>query len=265
MADRVASGDITGRVHVAITGAATGIGAQVALDLAAAGRHVWLLDRDPAGLEAAHERIVAAGGAGQVIRLDITDAAAVASAFATIGERSGGRLSGLVNSAGVIVVGRFETFEVADWERAFSVNVLGTWLTIKHALPLLRSAKPGRVVNLASIAAKLPTEWTAPYNASKAAVVSLTRSAALSFAPDVLVNCVCPGPVGTSMYGILDARLEELQAPAEVRFASRSTSNPMGRPGTTEEVSAAICFLLSDAAGYITGEDLNVSGGMVMF
>lgn len=251
-------------MHVAITGAAAGIGAQVAVDLAAAGRHVWCLDRDATGLTATLGRIRAAGGTGDAITLDVTDEPAVARAFATIGGGAGGRLAGLVNGAGVIVVGSFESFEVADWERVFAVNVIGSWLTIKHALPFLRAAAPGRVVNLASVAAKLPTAWTAPYNASKAAVVSLTRSAALSLAPDVLVNCVCPGPLATEMYERLDERLTELGAPAAARYADRSTANPLGRAGTLAEVSAAIAFLLSDAAGFITGEDLNVSGGMVM-
>lgn len=251
--------------HVAITGAAAGIGAQVAQDLAGAGRHVWCLDRDATGLAATMDRLRAAGGTGDAMTLDVTDEAAVADAFRTIGERAGGRLAGLVNGAGVIVVGRFESFTVADWERVLSVNVIGTWLAITHALPLLRAAAPGRVVNIASIGAKLPTAWTAPYNASKAAVVSLTRSAALSLAPDVLVNCVCPGPVATEMYARIDARLDELAAPPDVRFAARSRANPLGRAGTAAEVSAAICYLLSDAAGFITGEDLNVNGGMVMF
>ena len=121
------------------------------------------------------------------------------------------------------------------------------------------------MVNLASIAGKLPTAWSAPYNASKAAVISLTRSAALALAPDILVNSVCPGPVGTRMYEEFDARLDELDAPPETRFAVRSQIGPLGRAGTTSEVSAAILFLLSDAASFITGEDLNVSGGMVMF
>lgn len=252
-------------LHIAVTGAAAGIGAQVAIDLAAAGRAVWCLDRDAAGLAVTVDRIRAAGGIGDAIALDVTDEAAVQDAFRIIGDRADGCLGGLVNGAGVIVVGRLETFTVADWERVFAVNVIGTWLTIKHALPLLRAAAPGRVVNVASIGAKLPTAWTAPYNASKAAVVSLTRSAALSLGPEVLVNCVCPGPIATDMYGHIDARLEELGAPAEVRFAARSRANPLGRAGTVAEVSAAICYLLSDAAGFITGEDLNVSGGMVMF
>jgi len=252
-------------MHFAITGAAAGIGAQVALDLAAVGQHVWCLDRDAAGLATTVDRIRAAGGAADAVTLDVTHEAAVVDAFRTIGEGADGRLAGLVNCAGIIVVGRFESFAVADWERVFSVNVVGSWLTIKHALPLLRAAAPGRVVNLASIGAKLPTAWTAPYNASKAAIVSLTRSAALSLGPDVLVNCVCPGPLATDMYSQIDARLDELGAPPEVRFAARSTANPLGRAGTVAEVSAAICYLLSDAAGFITGEDLNVSGGMVMF
>ena len=255
---------MSGAPVVAITGAAAGIGAQVAIDLAAAGRFVWCLDRDAAGLAVTLDRARAVGR-GEMLELDVTDEAAVRSAFATIGERSGDRLAGLVNSAGVVVVGSFESFDAADWQRAWSVNVLGTYLTIKHAIPLLRAAKPGRVVNLASIAGKLPSQWTAPYNASKAAVISLTRSAALALAPDILVNSVCPGPVGTAMYQEIDARLDELGGPPESHFATRSTQGPMGRAGTASEVSAAILFLLSDAASFITGEDLNVSGGMVMY
>ena len=99
---------VSGLPAVAITGAATGIGAQVAVDLAAAGRHVWCLDRDTDGLASTLERVRAAG-AGDTLALDVTDEAQVMSVFATIGERSGGRLAGLVNSAGVIVVGAFES------------------------------------------------------------------------------------------------------------------------------------------------------------
>jgi NAD(P)-dependent dehydrogenase (short-subunit alcohol dehydrogenase family) len=234
------------------------------MDLAAAGRFVWCLDRDTAGLSQTLERVRAAGE-GDTLALDVTDESQVRSAFSTIGERSDGPLAGLVNSAGVVIVGAFESLTVADWHRAWSVNVLGTYLTIKHAAPLLRVAQPGHVVNMASIAGKLPAAWTAPYNASKAAVISLTRSAALALAPDILVNSVCPGPVGTAMYQEIDARLDELGAPPETRFAIRSRVGPLGRAGTTSEVSAAILFLLSDAASFITGEDLNVSGGMVMF
>ncbi len=248
---------------VAVTGAAAGIGAQVAIDLAAAGRTVWCLDRDAHGLAQTLTRVRQVGDA-QMLPLDVTDEAQVAAVFATIGERSGGRLDGLVNSAGVIVVGRFEALEVADWQRAFMVNVVGSYLTIKHAAPLLRAATPGRVVNMASVAGKLPAAYTAPYNASKAAVISLTRSAALALAPNVLVNSVCPGPVGTAMYREIDARLGELGAPAELHFATRSTLGPLGRAATTAEISAAILFLLSEGAAFITGEDLNVSGGMVM-
>jgi NAD(P)-dependent dehydrogenase (short-subunit alcohol dehydrogenase family) len=252
------------RVCVAVTGAASGIGAQVALDLAAAGRHVWCLDRDLDRLSETVARVREVGDA-DLLELDIADEAAVAAAFAAIGGACEGRLQGLVNSAGVLVVGRFETFEAAQWERVFRVNVLGSYLTIKHAAPLLRAARPGRVVNLASIAGKIPNGFTAPYNASKAAVISLTRSAALALAPDILVNSVCPGPVGTPMYGQMDAGLDDADAPRELRFEQRSKLAPLGRAGTVAEVSAVIGFLLSDAASFITGEDVNVSGGMVMY
>ena len=251
------------RVCVAVTGAASGIGSQVVVDLARAGRHVWCLDREPGRLS---ETVAAARQVGDAdaIEMDVTDEAAVAAAFAAIGEACDGRLHGLVNSAGILVVGQFEALEAAQWERVFRVNVLGSYLTIKHAIPLLRAARPGRVVNLASIAGKLPSAYTAPYNASKAAVISLTRSAALALAPDILVNSVCPGPVDTPMYEQMDAELDDADAPEVLRFARRATLAPMGRAGTPAEISAVILFLLSEAADFVTGEDVNVSGGMVM-
>ena len=249
---------------VAVTGAAGGIGLQVVLDLAEAGRHVWCLDRDPEGLSKSVALARAVGEADALV-VDVADEASVAAAFVTIGDTCGGRLEGLVNSAGVLVVGRFEALVAADWDRAFRVNVVGSYLTIKHAIPWLRAAPPGRVVNLSSIAGKIPAEFTAPYNASKAAVISLTRSAALALAPDILVNAVCPGPVGTAMYDQMDAQLDAAGAPGELRFAPRSKLAPMGRAGTVAEISAVIGFLLSGASSFVTGEDVNVSGGMVMY
>ena len=252
------------RSCVAVTGAASGIGAQVAFDLAASGRHVWCFDRDLDRLTETVARVREVGDA-DALALDVADEAAVVAAFGAVGGACEGRLDGLVNSAGMVVVGRFEALTTDDWERVFRVNVLGSYLAIKHAIPLLRSARPGRVVNLASVAGKIPSAYTAPYNASKAAVISLTRSAALALAPDILVNSVCPGPVDTPMYEQLDAGLDDADAPMELRFTQRSMLAPLGRAGTLPEISAVIKFLLSGDADFITGEDVNVSGGMVMY
>jgi NAD(P)-dependent dehydrogenase (short-subunit alcohol dehydrogenase family) len=248
---------------IAVTGAASGIGAQVAVDLAASGHLVWCLDREQSGLDATLARIRKVGS-GEALALDVTDESQVIAVFQTIGQHSDGRLDGLVNSAGVVVVGPFEQLEVADWQRAFTVNVIGSFLTIKYASRLLRAAAPGMVVNLASIAARSPSLFTAPYNASKAAVLSLTRSAAVALAPGILVNSVSPGPIGTPMYQTIDDGLDAAGAPPELHFGMRSTMNPLGRAGTTAEVSAAILFLLSDAARFMTGQDISVNGGMLM-
>jgi len=248
---------------VAITGAASGIGLRVASDLVAEGHRVWCLDRDLAKLTEAVASLRGTGVA-EALALDVADEAAVASTFATIGAACGGRLHGLVNSAGILVVGRFEDLAPEQWERAFRVNVIGSYLTIKHAAPLLREARPGHVVNLASIAGKLPGPYTTPYSASKAAVISLTRSAAAALGPDVLVNAVCPGPVDTPMYVEMHAGLAAAGAPEELRFERRSTQSPLGRAASVDEISATIRFLLSEAADGITGEDVNVSAGFVM-
>ncbi len=239
----------------AVTGAASGIGAATARLLSARGMRVALLDVRLDAARAAAEEI---GGGAYAVELDVTDPRSVTAAFGAIE-----RLSVLVNGAGVVVVEAFEAFNDEDWRRSHEVNVLGTYRCMLAALPALRAAPaPARVVNVASAAGKRAAPLLAPYAASKAAVISLTRSAAAAWAPGILVNCVCPGLVDTPMWDAIDARLEEIGAPPSARYAQRAQSLPVGRAATADEVAAAIAYLCGPDAGSITGSDLDIDGGL---
>jgi NAD(P)-dependent dehydrogenase (short-subunit alcohol dehydrogenase family) len=244
-----------------VTGAASGIGLATVRRLAAAGHRVWALDHNPDRLERALEAAGLTGVGGLVS--DVGDESSVESALRQVAADAD-HLDGLVNCAGIIPVAPFEQHSVSDWERSYRVNVIGTYLVLRAALPLLRAGQGASVVNLASMAAKIPGPYTVAYNASKAAVVSLTRSAAAALAPDIRVNAVCPGVVGTPMYEAIDARLHELGAPEMLRFEARAASAPAGRPASAEEIATVIEFLLGPGAAFVTGEDVNVTGGFVM-
>jgi NAD(P)-dependent dehydrogenase (short-subunit alcohol dehydrogenase family) len=254
----VISAVLTDRV-VAVTGAGNGIGAAVTAALVTSGARVAAFDVDTAGLAAA---VAAAPDHVQAVPCDITDEPAVVAGLAAAQARFG-RLDGLVNAAGVVDTRPFLEFELAHWERVFRVHLWGSYLMIKHAVPHLRAAGGGAVVNFSSSGGKLANPFTAPYAASKAAVISLTRSAAGALAPQIRVNAVVPGIIDTPMWGRLDRDFAELDVP--ISMAMRSAGTPMQRPGLPDEVAAVVLFLLGDESRYITGEDLNVSGGQVMF
>ena len=247
--------------EVVVTGAASGIGLATALRMARRGHHVWCLDRDGDRLAQALE--AEPGLETEPLTVDVADEASVERALATVASRCD-RLDGLVNSAGVIPVAPFAAHSVADWELSYRVNVIGSYLAIRSALPMLRRSPEASIVNLASMAGKLAGPYTAAYNASKAAVISLTRSAAVALAPGIRVNAVCPGVVMTPAYEKIDARLQELDAPPILRSTNRAATAPIGRPATADEIASVIEFLLGPGAAFVTGEDINVSGGFVM-
>lgn len=241
-----------------VTGAASGLGREVAERLSAAGARLCLLDRDEAAL-----RDLAGGLAGAELSraLDVTDSAALAGVAADLGERFGG-LDVLVNSAGMLgpAVSVADCPE-DDWDRVFAVNVKGSYLAVRHFLPLIRRAGGGAVVNFASTAGLAGSGTLGPYSASKGAVVLMTRSLAIAHAAEnIRVNCVCPGSIETPMLEATFASAGDAAA-QEARRRQFRERHPMLRFGKAGEVAAAVLFLASDEAAYVTGVALPVDGG----
>jgi NAD(P)-dependent dehydrogenase (short-subunit alcohol dehydrogenase family) len=247
-----------------ITGAAGDIGTATARRLGRDGTRVVLADLDGGAVETLARQLREAGVAAGAVALDVTDEASVAAAVAGAAQDTG-TLDVLVNAAGIVAVERFEASSREAWLSIYEVNVYGSYLCLKHAIPFLRaSERQARVVNVASGAGKRPAPMIAPYACSKAAVASLTRSAAAALAPEVRVNCVSPGVVEGAMWDRLEARLDELGAPPAARLAGRVAALPLARAGAPEEIAEVIAFLASPASSYIVGQDVNVDGGQTM-
>lgn len=191
--------------------------------------------------------------------LDVTDEAQWQKLAAAV-EATHGRLDGLVNAAGIAVVGGVEKTDFADWRRVLSVNLDGTFLGCKYAMPLLRK-KGGAIVNLSSVSGLIGGHNLAAYNASKGGVSLLTKSVALYSArlkPPVRCNAVCPAFIEGPMVDDT-ARAAKNPERAMEKFAA---AIPLGRLGKREEVAALCVYLLSDQAGFITGADYPIDGGL---
>ena len=234
-----------------VTGAASGIGAAVARSLAAEGViALALVDQNEDGL-----RAVAAGIGAPAIPLpcDVADPAQVAAAWANI--NAWGTLDILVTAAAILgPVGGIVDCEPAVWDRVFAVNVRGTYLAARHAIPLMRENGGGSIVTISSAGGIIGTPALAPYGGAKAAVIQITRSIAIAHAPDnIRANCVCPGPIDTPM---LQERLVTAHDADRVRARTR-----MKRFGTAQEVAEAVLFFASRSAAFTTGATLLVDGG----
>jgi NAD(P)-dependent dehydrogenase (short-subunit alcohol dehydrogenase family) len=240
-----------------VTGAASGLGREVVTRLVREGAaKVVLLDCDEAGLASVADD---AGRPAHAVPCDVADPSSVSLAFAAAGLD---RLDILVTAAGIMG----PSTSVADcppeeWDRVFGVNVRGTYLAVRTAVPLLRRAGGGAIVTFASTAGLVGSAVLGPYSASKGAVVLMTRSLALAHAAETIrVNCVCPGSIETPMLDATFASAGTL-AEAEARRTAFRAKHPLGRFGTPAEVAEAVLFLASDAASYLTGVALPIDGG----
>jgi NAD(P)-dependent dehydrogenase (short-subunit alcohol dehydrogenase family) len=234
-----------------VTGAARGIGAGIAAHFVASGSRVALLDLDGPGVE---DRARGLGEAALPYAVDLRDPDAVAKTVAEAVRALGG-LDVVVNNAGVFAHTPLLDIPISEWDDMFAVNVRAMLLVIQAAVPaMIRGG--GRIVNMASMAAKLGTPGEAHYAASKAAVVALTRIAAKELAVHgITVNCVCPGYVLTEM-GAATRTADDI--------ATWSALSPLGRLATVQDVVGVVSWLASDDASYCTGQAINVTGGMVM-
>jgi NAD(P)-dependent dehydrogenase (short-subunit alcohol dehydrogenase family) len=235
-----------------VSGGASGIGWAVAQRLRAEGAQVFICDRSARAVE-----LVRAEPGLAAIEIDVTDEAAVAAAVGRIASQSG-RLDVVVNCAGIALEGTAQATSVDDWRRVLDVNLTGTFLVCRHALPLMIERRSGAIVNVASDAAIAGQTAQAAYCASKGGVAQFTRAAALDAAPfSVRVNCVCPCFVETPLFNQWIAASAN---PARAR-AEAAALQPISRVGKPEEVAAAIAYISSSEANFVTGVVLPVDGG----
>jgi len=238
-----------------ITGGAQGIGKGIALRLLADGYAVVLLDCDRA---AAGETVaeLAAGDRVLCVHADVADEAAVRHAVSTA-IATFGRLTALVNNAGIggPFGTRVEDLTLEQWRRVLDTNLTGAFLCAKHAAPHLRAAR-GAIVNIASTRALQSQANTEPYSASKGGLVALTHALAISLGPDVRVNCISPGWI--DVRGMQPAARRDMTPLRPIDHAQQ----PVGRVGLPADIAALAAFLLSDEAGFITGQEFIADGGM---
>jgi hypothetical protein len=249
----MAFGTLAGK-GVVITGAAAGIGRETSLYLAEQGVRVVVSDIDADGGKAVAEEITAAGGAAEFVACDISSEPEVESLI----ERSVSFLGGLdfaVNNAGFADhPGFLHDLPVETWDKVVATDLRGTFLCMRAELRVMHAAGHGVIVNMASNAGVKNAPSMAAYTSAKHGVVGLTKNAALQYARHgIRINAVCPGTVRTP--GIAAFPEENQKAWSEMI--------PMGRMGTTEEIAACVAFLLSDQAGFMTGAELLVDGGLM--
>ncbi len=237
----------------AVTGSGQGIGQAIALTLAREGASVVVSDLDLTLAEQTAQRIKAAGGQGLALQVDVTSH----QDAQTLTEKATewfGKLDILVNNAGIYPSAPITDIGEEEWDLVMAVNLKGVFLCSQAAVRQMMTCGQGVIVNIASVDAKTRTTGNAHYAAAKAGVISFTRTLACEMAPHgIRVNAVAPGWIGTGT--LLEKSDRWRQAIEEI---------PVGRLGKPEDVAEAVLFLVSDVAGYITGEVLDVNGGMVM-
>jgi 3-oxoacyl-[acyl-carrier protein] reductase len=244
--------DLTGRVAL-VTGASRGIGRAIARRLAAQGAHVLAAARG-SNARAVVEEIGAAGGRAEAIALDVTAAGAAEAAVKDVIERHG-RLDVLVNNAGIARDQLLLRMKREDWDAVLTTNLTAAFALTQAALrPMIRQ-RGGRVICIGSVVGQGGNAGQANYAASKAGLVGFAKSVALEVASrGVTVNVVAPGLIDTDM----------TRAITETAREEWAAKIPLGRLGTPDDVAAAVCFLASEEASYITGQVVAVNGGMYM-
>ncbi len=237
-----------------VTGASQGIGEAIAKQLAAQGATVVCAARTLRKLQGVADAITAEGGKAEVLEVDLSDGASVRAAVATTLERHGA-LHILVNNAGITRDKLLIQMKEEDWDAVIDTNLKGAWTAIQAATKPMMKQRWGRIINIASVVGQMGNPGQANYVAAKAGLIGLTKSVARELASrNVTANAVTPGYVETAMTAGL---------PENVK-AEFTKQIPLGRMGVAADIAAAVVFLASEEAGYVTGQVLSVNGGLLM-
>ncbi len=252
--------------HVAIvTGAGSGIGKSTAARLAAEGAAVVAVDQNEQTAKATAAELSEGGARVLAMAVDVADRAQLDQMVArAVAELE--KIDILVNCAGIHQTKLWLDVTEADWDRLMGVNLRGLFFCTQAVGRQMIAQRSGRIVNIASRAGKLGNAHAVVYGATKAGVISLTRTLALALAPHgVTVNAICPGPIETPMaQQSLDQMVALGLATREQHLSERTAQIPLGRVGTPDEVAALVAYLASDEAAFVTGESVNINGGSFM-
>ncbi len=239
---------------VMITGASQGIGREAAITLATSGAEVALVARSMEKLEAVAQEIRGIGRRALSIQADVSRPEEIREATSRVLNELG-RLDVLVNNAGITRDGLALRMKHEDWDRVIQTNLTGAFHCIQAVLPYMLKARYGRIINMTSVMGQMGSAGTVNYSASKAGIIGLTKSLAREVASrNITVNAIAPGFIDTAMTQVLGEKYRQ-----EIL-----SQIPLGRPGTPGEVAMGVLFLASPEAGYITGQVLNINGGIYM-
>lgn len=238
-----------------VTGASRGIGKACAFSLAQAGNHVILAARNREQLEQVSNEIQAQGGKSSFVEMDLSSQDSIKEAVTRAAQEAGGPITVLVNNAGITKDGLAMRMKRDDWDAVLNTNLSGAFFCIQQVMQGMMKERWGRIINIASIVGQTGNPGQANYVSAKAGLIGLTKSLAQELASrNITVNCVTPGFIETDMTAVLSEELQE----------KMKAAIPLKRFGKPEDIAAAVRFLASDDANYITGAILNVNGGMYM-